>query len=399
MKDQAKVSSKEDANLSSFIEDLESLYPAPKLPDSLATFSRRTLYNSVQKTQAQSVDSLTQLRTSAKDYTYTKAANNTTRQKQKLSVLLFGSGRRRTLWVGLETVIVLVIGFGILLAVKAVPNPFQVAIEGNNGPCGNQPQPGTVLTNPVAEAKTNVNSSQTTNGITFSLKQVSADPARISISIGIAGNDGCKNYLPFKAVLTDDQGHNFSSLSGTGSSELVFDASIITNKPTQLKLHLAVESVYYYKSEGGMETILGPFNFDFTIPFDASQVRITQPNQTDTGGGVPLTLEKVVLSRSQTRIYLRGQVTNEINYELAVGDTHISNDSLSETKVGTSSITSSSDGWLVITLDISLFDKKGEWSLIIKPHRYNNEHFINGTPPTPIAGGPWVFRFEIPSQG
>gem|GEM_PF-6945691 len=287
---------------------------------------------------------------------------------------------------------------GLLVATKFLPNPLQLVANSDKG-CGNQSnqsQPSTIVSNPSTETSTPINLSKTLNQVTITVKQVSADANQIAISVNTLG-PGCFSYLPFNVTLKDVQGRNFSEMPGAfgaGGGDLLFDASDISDKLTELKLHLTIASIQKQKPEGGVELIPGPFSFDFNVPFNANQVRIAHLSHTDMAGSVSVILDKVVVSPSQTRFYLKGNLTTQIDYELTIGTTLISNDTRSENQAGNRSIVSSPQGLTIISLDVPLFDKQGEWSLVIRPHKTSS--YINGgTPPTTIAGGPWVFRFEV----
>ncbi len=59
----------------------------------------------------------------------------------------------------------------------------------------------------------------------------------------------------------------------------------------------------------------GPFTFDFTVPVEPS--RVSTPREVVEAGGKKLVLERVVVSPTATRIYLRGVGPN-IEAELSV---------------------------------------------------------------------------------
>lgn len=303
---------------------------------------------------------------------------------------------------------VFVIGTTILMEMKVVANPFQQAV----GHCGssdqsNQGKPVSVYSNPVTETKTTFNVSQTISQVTLVVNRVSADSNRIAITMSVYAPD-CSDYFPIKKTLTDAQGNNFPLMQGStfaatksgGGGDFIFDPSDITDNPSLLRLHLEIAGVLKTNSgssgTGGQTVVSGPFTFDFSVPFNAAPVRTARLNQMDNTGGVLVTLEKVVVSQSQARFYLRGKLGTGIDYELIAGNIFITSDNRGDSILGRSSITSNSDDLTIISFDVNqmFYNVQGEWSLTIRPHKFPNNNSKNGISPTSIPGGPWVFRFS-----
>lgn len=392
-----------DPDLISFIEAVENLYPRPILPKHLANFAFIPLYDNISKPSQEvkgtpmSMDSVVHLSHNS------NIGSSVFQKKQKLSSRLFWLPRRRLLLVGFETVLALTLVISLLIAVKVVPNPVTPTVAANNSSCNdgktNQAQLGQVSSNPVAGTSTEIDQSQTLNEVTVTVRSASADANRIAIFVTVNGLP-CFDYTPSKITLTNMQGINFPQMPnalGAGGGELLFDSSDIAGRPTTLQLHLSIASITKQKTEGGVELIQGPFNFDFNVPSDVSKVRIARLNIIDANSSVPVTLKKVVVTPSETRLYLQGNINVGIDYELKVGNILINNDSSNQHQLGTRIITSSPDGLTVVSLDSPLFNEGGEWSLTVRPHKYGDTKNIAGIPPTPISGGPWVFRFEVPS--
>jgi hypothetical protein len=152
-----------------------------------------------------------------------------------------------------------------------------------------------------------------------------ADANRITISYGVTGEAKASEALTIyhTPTLTDDRGNQYvwlpigggggggggrnnpdeiiQSSSGLTTS---FDASLLTDAPEALNLSLKIEVAYSSTStaQQGDMVYAGETTFDFTLPLNPGRVMDTP--QTVTAGGIDMTLQKVVVSPSLTRIEL-----------------------------------------------------------------------------------------------
>jgi hypothetical protein len=193
-----------------------------------------------------------------------------------------------------------------------------------------------------------VNLSQTFDGVTVTLERVYADANEIVIGYTMKGPNG-RRYDAYHLTLTDAAGTIFPSTVGYGVSGqsdileaslppgegayvLAFDAAAVTGAPKELDLRLVMELeelvlppdapspsptlasspaeppepmvvVLEPLPTPDERAIVGPFTFDFSVPFIPG--RVAEVNQTIEAAGVAVRLERVVVTPSETRAYLR----------------------------------------------------------------------------------------------
>ena len=191
-----------------------------------------------------------------------------------------------------------------------------------------------------------LNLSQTVDGVTVTLERAYADANRIVVGYTIKGPNG-QRYDARRLTLTDAAGTVFSGTIGygvTGQSDMLqvslppgegayvvaFDAAPVQGTPEELDLRLEMEVVKFALPPAALEpsptpesppaeppmvvvleplptpeeeAIVGPFTFDFSVPFIPG--RVAEVNQTVEVAGVPVRLERVVVTPSETRAYLR----------------------------------------------------------------------------------------------
>lgn len=181
-----------------------------------------------------------------------------------------------------------------------------------------------------ADLVTVLNMSKTIDGQTITLDYAYADSNRISFSLTASGTTPRDIGYRFGQIdLSDDAGHDFQSMFGGGggggggggsgptpeystyssNNFMSLDASVITDNPDKLNLHLVAMLGKYQvtppdQSPDGasQETFLenlGPFVFDFTIPFIHGQV--VEPNVRAVNNGQAILLKRLVIAPSFTR--------------------------------------------------------------------------------------------------
>lgn len=249
-----------------------------------------------------------------------------------------------------------------------------------------------------------VNLSQTLDGFTLSVRREYADANQIVIGYTIAGppDRTFNSLLPFGSEaripsLSDANGQEFPAgpfAWGTGVDEgkvggvLVYDASGIQALHGDLRLRLAMTGVSGFERANPSDSasarpfaISGPVIFDLTVPVVPG--RSADLQEIVEASGVKATLERIIVSDTETRVFLRG-VGPEADVELTVGGStyHLIHEGAVQVPP------SSQNSWAYIT-DASLIDQHGPWTLTVKPGSASRIA-------SPIAGGPWVFRFTVP---
>lgn len=163
--------------------------------------------------------------------------------------------------------------------------------------------------------------------LNVTLNYAYADANRITISYGVTGEAKASEALSIYHTpsLMDDRGNQFVWLpiggggggggGGSNPDEIVqsassmttsFDASLLTDTPEELNLTLKIEVAYSTAElarDNPMGMILaGETTFNFTLPLNPGRVMVTP--QTVTAGGIDMTVQKVVVAPSLTRIEL-----------------------------------------------------------------------------------------------
>jgi len=191
-----------------------------------------------------------------------------------------------------------------------------------------------------------LNLSQTMDDVTVTLERAYADANRVVVGFTVIGPDG-QRYDPGRMTLTDAKGIVFPPTIGigvTGQSDMLevelpsgegsyvfsFDAAAIQGAPPALHLRLMIELEEFVLPPSAPElsptpdsppaeppdsmvmvleplpafggTIVGPFTFDFSVPFIPG--RTVEVQQTVEAAGVAVRLERVVVAPSETRVIL-----------------------------------------------------------------------------------------------
>jgi hypothetical protein len=276
---------------------------------------------------------------------------------------------------------------------------------------------------------------QTVDGFSVTVRQVYADANRIIIGYTVSGPVGhhFNNFQLRRPVLTDAQGTALPWRGGNGAGVQAgvgryldwYDATALPRAGSHdIPLRLRADSLEAIEQVGPLPTpqprqsgapasgtrvaqpsnetgggssvsildVSGPFTFEFAVPLTPG--RVAEPRQTITANGMAATLERVVVTPSETRVYLRG-IKPQSAAELAVAGWNSSRDRTLVKNWTTD------DGLLVYSFSASLVDRRDEWTLTIRPAanvRYGQPTLQGGTPPTSdvAAGTPWAFRFTVP---
>jgi hypothetical protein len=240
-----------------------------------------------------------------------------------------------------------------------------------------------------------VHISRPLGGFMVTVERVYADSNRVVIGYTVATPPGHGYSVDLvDPVLTTQDGTALPGGSGMGSGNvgnmegnvLFFDASGITGNPTSLSLHLVAQGLGGNEFAGSPNVrpfqVSGRLAFDFTVTFHPG--RIAEPHQSVTVGGQTVTLERVVVTVSQTRVYLRGIDPTWVIGTLSVNGW--TSDPFRNPQGGPIGASATPDGLTVISYGDALYDKHGEWTLVVS---YANN---NQAP----KGGPWTFHFVVP---
>ncbi len=278
-----------------------------------------------------------------------------------------------------------------------------------------------------------VNLSQRLGGYTMTIKRVYVDPNRVLIAYSIRPPRAGRRLwnMSTNLTVTNEQGTVLPERSLVGDVDPTepettlqgFDAATITGHLRGVGLHLTVPwieameqlhappgpgqssgqefpglppagafgSVAIARPVGEQDPWMqivrtyGPISFDVTVPF--VQGREVRPQQQIQAGGVTATLARVVISPTETRLYVSGPEPNTFGI-LSTADGE-SSDAATQWRW---------HGMTVYSFFTDLMEKHGDWTLVVKPMPPLRLPPGVTTPPgsTPAKGGPWIFRFIVP---
>jgi len=246
--------------------------------------------------------------------------------------------------------------------------------------------------------------SQIHGGFTATINQVYADANRVVVAYTISGPAGrtfvggvfpsggdtptlasaSGTVLPFIQGVDDKAGTRYDA----------YDVSSLAGTASVLNLHLSFPSVSAYEplsSEKAQAQISGetyslvgktppdtgvpsrlvtvstPFAFDLQVPVDSAQHNITV-NQATQVGGETLTLQRVVVTPTETRLYIQG--ASNTGDDLA-GPTLTVNGQQYVPNVATISPA----GVQMFSFDQAFYDQHGTWTLTLRahPHTVQNQ--------------------------
>ena len=275
-----------------------------------------------------------------------------------------------------------------------------------------------------------LNLSQTVDGVTVTLERGYADANRVVIGFTIKGPNG-QRYEARHLTLTAAAGTVFPGTShygvtgrsdilkvslppGEGAYALAFDAAAVTGAPKELELRLVMELEEFVLPPDAPSlsptlavspaeppepmvvellpmpegAIVGPFTFDFSVPFIPG--RTVEVQQTAEAAGVAVTLQRVVVTPSQTRATLCFDPPDGGSKEwlliTAGGGQDLSGGAVSQLS-GTGE-----ECHRVIYL-CALAGRSGMWTLTVT--ELVGFDLAQPYEQTRLAG-PWVFRFRVP---
>lgn len=255
---------------------------------------------------------------------------------------------------------------------------------------------------------TAVSQSKTIDGFTITIETAYVDANRAILGITIKqpdlsgyGKGGQWNFGQIKLTTSNGidlpaTGLVMDSAAGGGSptgSLMSFDAENILGNPHSLQLRANINYMcYQYNDSACSQKALAVskqlnWAFQFSVPFHAG--RIAQIHQSMTVNGKTVTLERVVVTPSETRAYISGLRYEDLvngHSSLTIGektyDTYAAEPVGGLSDDGTGLTTTR----LYLDFTYPLFAKHGTWNLSIGMG-------ITGAGKAP---GPWTFQFQVP---
>lgn len=272
-----------------------------------------------------------------------------------------------------------------------------------------------------------VNLSQTINGYTVTVQRVYADSNRIVIGYTLDSSQGAD--LPAEVSLTNDKGTEFPAISGNGTGMeagtaghvLIFDSTVLQDTPPLLKLHLKMELVDFSlglepaptaglnnsntagaKGPSTGKIGAGPFNFSLSVPVISA--RSIEVQQTARAANVDVTLERLIITPSETRAILRWvspdgkldptRFTWTPVVSLEEGYTYANPQPDANNGWANQSRQLGDDRWSA-TFPAILYNNSGEWTLAVT-EIVGTEKSEGGANQQERIAGPWIFHFTLP---
>ena len=256
--------------------------------------------------------------------------------------------------------------------------------------------------------------SQTIDGVTVRLERAYADSNVVLVGFTVSG-PGARYYAD-AGKLSSADGQSLPPMIGMGvvpgsdiilgnwaSSERVamivaFDASSVKGAPSELSLRLETQ-VADSAVPGADQTLVGPFKFDFNLPFHSGKVIYI--GQTVEAAGVPVTLEQVVISPWATRAVFSFSppYDDRKNTPLLITSLQPAGGDSMKSSLGRVKETSSEQYF-----NGDFTGQPGEWAvtvseLVLREPAVKPGSQEGGTHPESDRkrlAGPWVFHFQVP---
>ncbi len=279
-----------------------------------------------------------------------------------------------------------------------------------------------------AGGATELNLSQTVDGVTVNLELAYADTNEVLLGLSVSGPEQDRYWFSGQGGLWTKAGVRLWGVSGIGmgregdtlgewrqSERLAevqsFDGSPIEGAPPQLELHF--ETYVGYGDRGpGLRTIVGPFVFDFAVPFKPAKDIVIPVGQTVEIEGVTIRLEKVTITATQVQalIWTNGKWGGGPPWDPSSGEDPPSGDSPSTflmpmltppggwtwktaPPLGSGTMLGSSGMTRIWFRKKDLpMDRSGEWTLTLQERRIDPSR--EGM--KEVKGPSWVFKFQVP---
>jgi len=349
---------------------------------------------------------------------------------------------RRVPVLAFVAVSVLLLG-GVVLAGLGGLWTQRSPLVGQSQPAGMAKAPFGVQPTPTLPANLPAPLVQTHNGYTVAIQPLAADANQVVISYTVSTDSSVarQSFWILLATLADPAAKTLPATQRTVihpglSQPLVFERDGLTDLAAESHLQLTVNLALLPPSAPALPpapptgVILGappftpvptlprippptatpppdpplptvgpPFQFALTLPTDR-RVRAISPAQSVTVQGITLTLDRVVMAASETRIWLHSAAAASVNRS---GLRFFGQLQATGSNSGNQSVPLYLDGQLrplddtryMLTQPGSLLDHTGEWNLTVKDDR--PYHTINtALPDTGPTLESWSFRFTLP---
>jgi Domain of unknown function (DUF4179) len=263
-----------------------------------------------------------------------------------------------------------------------------------------------------------IGQAQTSNGVTVKVDRAYADVNRILVAYTIqvpAGYANSYSGIDGKISLADARGLAFPVIDAQGldgstphlSAGLVsFDAESLAPGTGDVTLRLTFPDVRAKADDPArIDLTAGAFAFTFTVP--VAPGRAVTVGTTVTAGGVPVTLERVVITRSETRAYLRFPAGAGISDGDWYAQAHISGSGWDSRQLPANlsglmtlgAFFTNRAGEHVTTWSGNYSGRHGEWALTVDTLAGVDSaapSTQDGQPKQARIAGPWTFRFSLP---
>lgn len=235
-----------------------------------------------------------------------------------------------------------------------------------------------------------IGQTKTLDGVTVKLEAAYADTSQVIIGYTVVTSDSNKTALPAQeAALKTSQGlvltpgdSGASDYNVLHSAEVAtFDAGAIAGEPEQLDLHLnmAVGTLVGPRGKAQLQ-VNGALAFDFSVPFHRGIV--LTPEQSSVVDGQKITLEKVVIAPSQTRVYISG--LKDIRDEHPAVELIVPG---VDGRIAASNGAPIGNGAWGFRYLQALFQKHGVWTIIVRQVSLNSSSTLRT----------WTFYLNVPA--
>ncbi len=276
-----------------------------------------------------------------------------------------------------------------------------------------------------------INLSQTIQGITVTVQRAYADANRIVVGYTITVPDSvAADYSGINGAMTlsDDTGRAYPIRGEQGQHDrgahdlaqvVSFDAASLPQGIKSVRFSLTVTQVTAIRlptasptappirpteQRGGgvislqpipadqLLRVPGPWRFSLSLPVRPG--RVAAVDQTVIANGIPVQLERIAVTPSETRAYLRFPANQGNTVQGWSPTVMLAVDGWNSSDASESVVSwLTSDGERVVSFDDALDTKHGEWTLTVEALG-NGSHEGNGSSSRLV--GPWVFRFTVP---
>jgi hypothetical protein len=248
-----------------------------------------------------------------------------------------------------------------------------------------------------------LNLSQTRGGVTLTLQRAYADINRVMITYQVRPARSGSIFAGFattngQPTLTDSRGQVLAGYDSVFQTDpqtdesvgiVVYDAEIAARNVRELSVRVTVPGLRM-SDRSGHPTTVGPFAFALDVPVVSGQTIAL--DDAVTVRGVAVTLDRVVASPSETRVYLRSSIGFAsaepylAAYITGKGfDTRTAVITNDDELVTAGSTFRAPDGEEVVTFNDTVFGRHGSFVLTIESIGAAKR-----------IAGPWVFRFTDP---